>query len=43
MWARIVVMHVTSFDVLVGGVVLYCLGVTVDLWEETHTTIQVDK
>ncbi len=34
MWARIVVMHVMSFDVLVGGVVLYHLGVTIDFWKE---------
>jgi hypothetical protein len=28
-------MHVTSYDVLVKGVLLYPLGVTIDLWEET--------
>ncbi len=27
--------HVTSYDVLVGGVVLYPLGVTIDFGEET--------
>jgi len=34
MWARIVVTHVTSYDVSVGSVVLYPLGVTIDFWEE---------
>jgi hypothetical protein len=29
------VTHVTSYDVLVGGVVLYPLGITFDFWEET--------
>jgi len=33
--ARVVLTHVTSFDVLVGGVVLYPLRVTIDFWEET--------
>jgi hypothetical protein len=28
-------MHATSYDVLVGGVVLYPLGLTIDFWEET--------
>jgi hypothetical protein len=28
------VMHATSYDVLVKGVVLYPLGVTIDFWEE---------
>jgi len=28
------VTHVTSYDVLVGGVVLYPLRVTIDFWEE---------
>jgi hypothetical protein len=28
------VTHVTSYDVLVGGAVLYPLGVTIDFWEE---------
>jgi hypothetical protein len=28
-------MHVTSYDVLVGGPILYALGVTLDFWEET--------
>jgi hypothetical protein len=31
-WA--VVMHVTSYDMLVGCVVLYPLGVAIDFWEE---------
>jgi hypothetical protein len=35
MKARIVVMHATSYEVLVGGVVLYPLGVTIDFWVET--------
>jgi hypothetical protein len=34
-WAQVVVTHVTSYDVLVGGVVLHPLGVTIDFWEET--------
>ncbi len=29
------VTHATSYDVLVGGVVLYPLGVTIGFWEET--------
>jgi len=29
-----VVTHATSYDVLVGNVVLYPLGVTIDFWEE---------
>jgi len=33
--AQTVVMHIMSYDVLVGGVVLYPLGVTIDFWEET--------
>ncbi len=28
-------MHVTSYDVLVGGLVLYPLRVNIDFWEET--------
>jgi len=32
---QVVVTHVTSYDLLVGGVVLYPLGVTIDFWEET--------
>jgi hypothetical protein len=35
MWAQAMVMHVTSYDVLVGGVVLYPLGVTIHFWKET--------
>ncbi len=35
MQAQAVVMHATSYDVLVGGVVLYPLKVTIDFWEET--------
>ncbi len=30
MWAQVMVMHVTSYDVLVRGVVLYPLKVTID-------------
>ncbi len=29
------VTHVTSYDVLVEGLVLYPLGITIDFWEET--------
>ncbi len=32
-WAEVT--HVTFYDVLVRGVVLYPLGVTIDFWEET--------
>jgi hypothetical protein len=32
--AQVVVTHVMSYDVLVGGVLLYPLGVTIDFWEE---------
>ncbi len=35
MWAQVVVMHVTSYDVLVGGVMLYPIRIIVDFWEET--------
>jgi len=28
------VTHVTSYDVLVGGVMFYPLGVTIDFWEK---------
>jgi hypothetical protein len=35
MQAQTVVTHVTSYDVLVGGVVSYTLGDNIDLWEET--------
>jgi hypothetical protein len=35
MGGQVVVMHVTSCDMLVGGVVLYPIGVTIDFWEET--------
>jgi hypothetical protein len=30
----VVVTHATSYDVLVGGAILYPLGVTLDFWEE---------
>ncbi len=29
------VTHATSYDVLVGGVVLYPIGVTIEFWDET--------
>jgi hypothetical protein len=34
-WAQVVVTHVTSYDVLVKGVVLYPLQVAIDFQEET--------
>jgi hypothetical protein len=34
MWAQVVVTHVISYAVLIGGVVLYPLKVTIDFWEE---------
>jgi len=34
MRARTMVTHATSYDVLVGGVVLYPLGVTIHFWKE---------
>jgi hypothetical protein len=34
MQARTMVTHVTSYDVLVRGVVLYPLGVTIHFWKE---------
>jgi hypothetical protein len=37
------VMHATSYDVLVGGVMLYSLGVTIDFWEETTYYFQAGK
>jgi hypothetical protein len=27
-------MHVTSYDILIGGMVLYPLDITLDFWEE---------
>jgi hypothetical protein len=33
--AQTMVTHATSYDMLVGGVVLYPLRVTIDFWEET--------
>jgi hypothetical protein len=30
-------MHTTFYDILIGGVVLYPLGITLEFWEEiTH-------
>jgi hypothetical protein len=43
MQVQVVVTHATSYYVLVGGVVLYPLGVTIDFWEKMHTTVQVGK
>jgi len=40
-WAWVVVTHVTSYDVLIGGVVLYPLWVAIDFGRKPHTTIQV--
>jgi len=35
MQVQMVVTHATSYEVLVGGMVLHPLGVTIDFWEET--------
>jgi len=35
MWAQNVVTHAMFYDILVGEVVLYPLGVTIDILEET--------
>jgi hypothetical protein len=43
MQARTMVMHATSYDVLVKGVVLYPLGVTIDFGKKSHTTAQGGK
>jgi hypothetical protein len=32
--AKVVVTQVTSYDVIIGGVILYPLGITLDFWEE---------
>ncbi len=34
MWAWTMAMHATSYDILIGGMVLYPLGITLDFWEE---------
>ncbi len=34
MQAQVVVTQATSYDVLVGGVVLHPLGIPIDFWEE---------
>ncbi len=34
MCAKVVVTHVTSYDILFGGVVPYPLGIMLDFWEE---------
>jgi hypothetical protein len=34
MCAEVVVTHVTSYDILFGGVVPYPLGIMLDFWEE---------
>jgi uncharacterized membrane protein YiaA len=31
------VIHATSYNVLLGGMILYSIGVILDLWEELHT------
>jgi hypothetical protein len=33
--AKVVVMQATLYDVLVGGAILYPLGITLDFWEDT--------
>jgi hypothetical protein len=35
MWAQDVVIHSMFYDILIRGVVLYPLGVTIDILEET--------
>jgi hypothetical protein len=35
MWAQVVVTHATSYDVLLGSLALYPIGVTIDFSEET--------
>jgi hypothetical protein len=35
MHAQTMVMHVTSYDILVGGAILYCLKIKLDFCEET--------
>jgi hypothetical protein len=39
MQAWVVVTHASSYDVLVGGVVLYSLGVTIDFLKKSHTIV----
>jgi hypothetical protein len=37
--------HATSYDILVGGVVLYPLGIIIDFWEEIphyHPRCQIE-
>jgi hypothetical protein len=34
MWAPIMVKHATFYNVLLGGMILYFIKVTLDLWEE---------
>jgi hypothetical protein len=34
MWAQTLIMHATSYGILVEGMILYPLKVTIDLWEE---------
>jgi hypothetical protein len=34
-WTHAMVTRATLYDVLVGGIILYLLGVTLDFWEET--------
>jgi hypothetical protein len=35
MHARVVVTHVSFYDILIGGMVLYPLRLTIIFWEET--------
>jgi hypothetical protein len=35
MHAHVVVTHVTFYDILIGGMVLYPLRVTIKIWEKT--------
>jgi len=34
MWPQTIIIHVTSYDILVGGVILYPLKVTIDFLNE---------
>ncbi len=39
MQVEVMVMHAMSYNVLVGGVVLYPLGVTIDFWKKLHIVV----
>jgi hypothetical protein len=43
MWAQAMVTHATSYDVLVGDVVLYPLGITIDFGKRLHTIAHASK